>query len=231
MIKEIKKNQAILAEIEREEAWKEMAKQVAHEIKNPLTPMKLSVQQLITAYKDKSDKFEKYFNKVTATLLNQIETLKNIATEFSNFARMPKLKLEKIDTMEILKLAMDLFVDEKIEINIVNKISHPTILGDSEQLMRTFINIIRNAIQAGATKIYFNIMDNNDEMIMEIIDNGFGISEENYEKIFDVNFTTKTDGMGLGLSMARRYLRSTGGDIKVERSVKKGAKFILIFPR
>ncbi|MCB0744036.1 MAG: HAMP domain-containing protein, partial [Ignavibacteriae bacterium] len=118
MIKELKRNQTILAEIEREEAWKEMAKQVAHEIKNPLTPMKLSVQQLITAYDDKSDKFDSFFKKVTATMLNQIETLKNIATEFSNFARMPKLKVEQLNLNEIISQSINLFTDEKVLIEI-----------------------------------------------------------------------------------------------------------------
>ncbi len=131
MIKELKKNQTILAEIEREEAWKEMAKQVAHEIKNPLTPMKLSVQQLIAAYNDKSDKFDLFFEKVTNTILNQIETLKNIATEFSNFARMPKLKVEVINFNEVINNSINLFTDEKVTISFEPLNAKTEISGDA----------------------------------------------------------------------------------------------------
>ncbi len=231
MIRELKKNQTILAEIEREEAWKEMAKQVAHEIKNPLTPMKLSVQQLIAAFNDKSDKFNGLFQKVTATLLNQIETLKNIATEFSNFARMPKLKLEQINCVEIINQSINLFTDENITI-IFNRIEDNLIVnGDSEQLRRTIINLIRNSIQAEATKITLDLIEeiNNYELI--ISDNGTGISQDNLPKIFEPNFTTKKEGMGLGLSLARRYLRSTGGDILIEKASEHGTIIKLIFPK
>ncbi|MFZ1290516.1 MAG: ATP-binding protein [Melioribacteraceae bacterium] len=229
MVKEIKQNQAMLAEIEREEAWKEMAKQVAHEIKNPLTPMKLSVQQLIAAYEDKSDKFDMFFKKVTATILNQIETLKNIATEFSNFARMPKLKVEKIDCVEIIKQSINLFSGENIKIELNTSLEKIIINGDSQQLRRTIINLIRNSIQANSKKIIFKISENESEFIVEITDDGDGIKSENIEKIFDINFTTKNDGMGLGLSLAKRYLNSTGADISLIKTSKDGTTFRINF--
>jgi nitrogen fixation/metabolism regulation signal transduction histidine kinase len=229
MVKEIKQNQAMLAEIEREEAWKEMAKQVAHEIKNPLTPMKLSVQQLIAAYEDKSDKFDMFFKKVTATILNQIETLKNIATEFSNFARMPKLKVEKIDCVEIIKQSINLFSGENIKIELNTNLEKIIINGDSQQLRRTIINLIRNSIQANSDKIIFKISENESEFIVEISDDGGGIKIENIEKIFDINFTTKNDGMGLGLSLAKRYLNSTGADISLIKTSKDGTTFQINF--
>ena len=222
MIKELNKNQTLLAEIEREEAWKEMAKQVAHEIKNPLTPMKLSVQQLITSYNDRSEKFEILFKKVTSTILNQIEALKNIATEFSHLARMPKLKLEQINFVEILNQSIDLFTDENIEIKLEFPLDIILIKGDSEQLRRTFINLIRNSIQAEATQIKFFLNETNDSFEIYISDNGKGISEGDISKIFEPNFTTKKEGMGLGLSMAKRYLRSSSGDISVDKSSAEG---------
>ncbi|MBI1933569.1 MAG: HAMP domain-containing protein [Ignavibacteriales bacterium] len=229
MVKEIKENQAMLAEIEREEAWKEMAKQVAHEIKNPLTPMKLSVQQLITAYEDKSDKFEMFFKKVTSTILNQIETLKNIANEFSNFARMPKLELEEIDLIEIVKQSINLFSGENVKIDFISKFEKIKINGDSQQLRRTIINLIRNSIQANSDKITFELSANEKEYQLNISDNGDGIKNENIEKIFDMNFTTKNDGMGLGLSLAKRYLNGSNADIQLIKTSEDGTTFQINF--
>ncbi len=229
MIKELNRNQKVLAEIEREEAWKEMAKQVAHEIKNPLTPMKLSVQQLITAYNDKSDKFDKFFHKVTTTILSQIETLKNIATEFSHFARMPKLKIEIIDCIRVVNSSINLFTDETVEINFTHPNSPALINGDSEQLKRTIINLVRNAIQAEAKEIKFVLSESHDIFQLTIEDNGKGISKENIARIFEPNFTTKEDGMGLGLSMAQRYLRSTGGNILIKKTSDEGTIIELTF--
>ncbi|MCB0730787.1 MAG: ATP-binding protein [Ignavibacteriae bacterium] len=231
MIRELKRNQTILAEIEREEAWKEMAKQVAHEIKNPLTPMKLSVQQLITAYNDKSEKFDSFFKKVTETILNQIETLKNIATEFSNFARMPKLKVEKINSADVILQSINLFTDENIKITFNNNSTNTFINGDSEQLKRAIINMIRNSIQANATDIELNLNDNNSNLELRVKDNGNGIDADNIERIFEANFTTKKEGMGLGLSMAKRYLKSTGADIFVEKTSSDGTIIIMTFPK
>ncbi len=231
MIKELKKNQTILAEIEREEAWKEMAKQVAHEIKNPLTPMKLSVQQLITAYNDKSNKFDSLFQKVTETILNQIETLKNIATEFSNFARMPKVIVEEIDCVNVIRQAINLFTDKNIKISLKLDHDKTIISGDAEQLKRAIINLIRNSIQAKATEIILKLKEEESNYVLTVNDNGMGISDEHLARIFEPNFTTKKEGMGLGLSMARRYLKSTGGDITIENSSQQGTTINLTIPK
>ncbi len=231
MIKEIKKNQTIIAEIEREEAWKEMAKQVAHEIKNPLTPMKLSIQQLVTAYNDKSAKFNKFFNDVTTMLLNQIETLKNIATEFSNFARMPKLKVDKINCIKTISQAINLFTDKKIKIKLETPLTACIIEADDEQLKRTLINLIRNSIQAGANNIILNLTANKLNYILKIIDNGKGIKKEHINKIFEPNFTTKQEGMGLGLSMAKRYFNNTGGKIEIESTNPNGTIIKITLPK
>ncbi|MCP5063945.1 MAG: HAMP domain-containing protein [Ignavibacteriae bacterium] len=231
MLKELKRNQAILSEIEREEAWKEMAKQVAHEIKNPLTPMKLSVQQLVTAYNDKSEKFDGFFKKVTATLLNQIETLKNIATEFSNFARMPRLKVEEINCIKVIEQSVDLFTNENVSIKFDSVIKECVIDADSEQLKRTLINLIRNSIQANSTAIIIRLEEDLKKYVLTISDNGKGINPQIVDKIFEPNFTTKKDGMGLGLSLVKRYLTNTGGDILVEESNSKGTSIKLKFPK
>ena len=198
MTSELKKNQIELAEMEREAAWKEMAKQVAHEIKNPLTPMKLALQQLIISYKDKSKDFDKHFEKISSTVLNQIDNLNQIASEFSRFAKMPSLKIESIDMLSLLNDTVNMFVHEKTAIQIKTSLTSAIIDADLSQLRRMFINLIRNSMQASATKIFIEILDNKTDFVVLFNDDGLGIKDTEKEKIFDDNFTTKKQGMGLG---------------------------------
>lgn len=228
MTSELKKNQIELAEMEREAAWKEMAKQVAHEIKNPLTPMKLALQQLIISYKDKSKDFDKLFEKVSGTVLNQIDTLNQIASEFSRFAKMPSLKLEPVDLIEVLNDTINIFINEKIKIGIQTVINKALIESDKSQLRRMFINLIRNSIQANANSINIQLLTEDNFYIIYFSDNGEGISEP--EKIFDENFTTKKQGMGLGLKLAKRFMENMKGDIKLESTSTEGTTFKIIFP-
>jgi signal transduction histidine kinase len=230
MTSELKKNQIELAEMEREAAWKEMAKQVAHEIKNPLTPMKLALQQLIISYKDKSHDFDKLFEKVSKTVLNQIDNLNQIASEFSRFAKMPSLKIEVIDLVIVLNDTVNIFIDEKTSIKINTDLPIAEIEADVSQLRRMFINLIRNSMQAGATKIIIDLIRENNNYKISLSDNGQGISEVDKEKIFDENFTTKKQGMGLGLSLAKRFLESIKGDIKLYSTSSSGTSFIITVP-
>ncbi len=231
MVHELKRNQLQLAEVEREAAWKEMAKQVAHEIKNPLTPMKLATQQLIAAFKDNSHKFENIFNKVTGTIINQIETLSKIATEFSNFAKMPSLKIERIDLRKVIKESIDLFLEESAGISFASELENVFIEADYDQLKRTLINLIRNSLQAGATEIEITLNSNEDSehFDLRIKDNGCGISDENLPKIFDYNFTTKDKGMGIGLSLAKKYLEFIHATIQVEQTTNRGTTILIRF--
>ncbi len=230
MVKRLHKSQVEMAQLERETAWKEMAKQVAHEIKNPLTPMKLSVQQLITAYKDKSPKFDGIFEKVTSTIITQIETLKNIASEFSNFARMPKLNIEKINLIDSVKETINLFIDEKLKIKYSSSTEVIYVNADHDHLNRTFVNLIRNSIQASANNILINIEQENNTCIVSVTDDGQGIPPESIGKIFDENYTTKSTGMGLGLSMAKKFLEGINGNIEVKESSKEGTTFRITIP-
>ncbi len=229
MVAQLKKSQIELARIEREAAWKEMAKQVAHEIKNPLTPMKLSVQQLIAAYKDKSPKFDEIFNKVTLTVINQIEVLKNIASEFSNFARMPKLNVEKIDLRKVIEESINLFTDVKLSIKYELK-NVIFVNADRDHLSRTIINLIRNSIQADAKNILITAETEGKLCHLRIADDGTGIPEEYVDKVFEENFTTKKQGMGLGLSMAKKFLDSIEGSIEIEKTSKNGTTFLIKIP-
>ncbi|MCL6098780.1 MAG: HAMP domain-containing histidine kinase [Bacteroidetes bacterium] len=230
MVNRIKQSQADIAQFEREAAWKEMAKQVAHEIKNPLTPMKLSIQQLIAAYKDKSPKFDSIFEKVTETVAAQIEILKNIASEFSNFARMPRLNIEKVNIVASINEVLNLFAHENKSINFLTSENVVYVNADQDQLKRTFVNMIRNSIQANAQKIAVTLTKEDDICKIGIEDDGAGIDKENIEKVFDDSFTTKVGGMGLGLSLTKRFIESIGGTIQIEKSSNEGTAFLLTFP-
>ncbi len=230
MVEKLKRSQLELAEFEREAAWKEMARQVAHEIKNPLTPMKLSIQQLIAAYNDKSPKFNGIFEKVTSTIISQIETLNKIASEFSGFARMPKMKIERIDLKKICAEAVNLF-DSEYKIKISAPGGSVEVMADADHLKRSFINLIRNSIQASASAVEIIIDEKETEAVIRFIDNGHGIPAENVGRIFEENFTTKAKGMGLGLSMARKYFELLNGTISVGNTSSSGTEFIITIPK
>ena len=227
MVKELKRNQQELAEVERESAWKEMAKQVAHEIKNPLTPMKLSVQHLISTYKDKSSKFDEIFSKVTSTLITQIENLTSIASEFSSFAKMPSIKLTNFDIINLFKETADLFIEEDCEIVFKSELDELIIHSDNEQFQRMIINLIRNSIQADASKINLSVTKTDKTIEISVRDNGIGINEKIVGRIFKENVTTKIEGMGLGLTLAKRFLDMTKGTIYIKETSAKGTEVII----
>lgn len=231
MVRELKKNQVELAEVERESAWKEMAKQVAHEIKNPLTPMKLTMQHLISAYNDKSNKFDEIFKKVTSTVITQIDNLTNIASEFSSFAKMPTIKLLDIDVIDILRETVDLFIDENCEVKIITDLDEVIVKSDKEQFQRMVINLIRNSMQAAALHVWISVSQLNDEIEISVKDDGRGIAEEIVEKIFDENYTTKKEGMGIGLSLARRFINVTGGTIIINETSSSGTEIKIRIPQ
>jgi len=230
MTSELKKNQIELAEMEREAAWKEMAKQVAHEIKNPLTPMKLALQQLIISYKDKSKDFDKLFEKVSNTVLNQIDNLNQIASEFSRFAKMPSLKIETLDMLSVINDTTNMFIHEKTSIKIITKLNEAIIDADLSQLRRMFINLIRNSMQADATIVTIDLNAKETNFTIFFSDNGKGINDSEKDKIFNDNFTTKKQGMGLGLSLAKRFMTSINGEIILQSSSPQGTTFEIIFP-
>jgi two-component system, NtrC family, nitrogen regulation sensor histidine kinase NtrY len=231
MTHELAKSQSELANMEREAAWKEFARQVAHEIKNPLTPMKLTIQQLIAAFRDKSPHFEDIFNKVTGTVLNQIETLSSIATEFSQFARMPSMNIQKLNILPQVQEVIVLFQNEKIVIHFAAEDKEYNVLGDAAQMKRMVVNFIRNSIQAGAINVEISLQKEDENIVLLISDDGKGISPENEAKIFESNFTTKSSGMGLGLKLAKRYIENTGGTITIEKARAEGAAFRITFPK
>jgi signal transduction histidine kinase len=237
MIDELARSAELLAKSERESAWREMAKQVAHEIKNPLTPMKLSVQYLQKAWDEKSVDFDKRLNRFTRTIVEQIDTLSMIASEFSDFAKMPQARSRRNNLIDIIKNAMDLFKDTgNIQLNIHYDpdLDH-IVMVDQKQLLRVFNNLIQNSIEAIGNdkegKIDIRVEADYDEFLVHIIDSGPGIPVDQAEKIFSPSFTTKTSGMGLGLAMARSIIINSGGEITYESENGNGAIFLIRLPR
>jgi two-component system nitrogen regulation sensor histidine kinase NtrY len=236
MIDELVKSADLLARSERETAWREMARQVAHEIKNPLTPMKLSVQHLEKAWKDHTPDWDERLNRFTETMTEQIESLSSIASEFSDFAQMPVTKPENLDLNEILENVKALYQDTskiRFEFRYDTHIPHK-IVGDRKQLLRVFTNLINNAIHAigskenGVISIDFESKDN--EYIIKVSDNGEGISGELSDRIFQPNFTTKSGGMGMGLAIVKSIVQGLGGKISFTSNLGTGTTFILVFP-
>ncbi len=228
MVVKLRASMIELAKHERENAWKEMAKQVAHEIKNPLTPIKLSIQHLKQVFKDKSPDREIILQRVTTTVTDQIDALSKIASEFSKFAKLPETKFEKFNINELLKETVNLFREVEGIVFIENLINTPImILADRDQLRGVFVNIIRNAIQAIHKKGTITVVTSvdNKTCVIKFIDNGQGISEELLSKIFMPNFSTKTEGMGLGLAIAKRVIDDHGGTITCSSQSQRGTTF------
>lgn len=226
----------VLARSERAGAWKEMAKQVAHEIKNPLTPMKLSIQYLKRASDDQRQDLPQRIDKTTETLIQQIDALAQIADEFSNFAKMPEPKNQVIDFLPILSNAVNLY-DELESISLSTNLKQAKILADKDQLLRVFNNIIKNGFQSvpedrkPQIKITVALIVATNQFLIRIQDNGQGISEEDYDRIFVPNFTSKSSGMGLGLAIVKNVVEQSNGQVHFETELGVGTTFIISLPR
>ncbi|MGH2568022.1 MAG: sensor histidine kinase, partial [Bacteroidota bacterium] len=233
MVKELRQSRDQIARAERELAWKEMAKQVAHEIKNPLTPMRLSVQHLRTAFHDNAPDLKSLVDRVTQTVIEQIDALSRIATEFSNFARMPERKYERVDLHQLLTETVSLFQEIRgVEFRLNFCDTSPTLVADRDELQRVFINLIRNGVQAmdsgGTISIQTSLEDH--RCTIRIADTGPGIPRSIQEKVFEPNFSTKTDGTGLGLAIAKRVIEGLNGSIELESEMGRGTMFIIKIP-
>ncbi|WP_026897179.1 sensor histidine kinase [Daejeonella oryzae] len=225
-----------LARSERETAWREMAKQVAHEIKNPLTPLKLGVQLLEKSWKEKDPNFDKKFERFSKSFVEQIESLAHIASEFSNFAKMPDTVLEDVYLSEIIQQSVELYRHSEHTTIIINDSITPGtfVKGDKDQLLRCFNNLIKNSIEArpeirrGVIKIkLYNTAKN---AFLEIHDNGSGIPDNLRSRIFTPNFTTKSSGTGLGLAFVKQALVNMGGNISYKTEQDIGTTFYINIP-
>ena len=233
MVDALQQSAKKLASNEREQAWREMAKQVAHEIKNPLTPMRLSVQSFQSKFDPNDKKIQVKVNEYSKTLIQQIDTMSKIAEAFSSFAKMPVQHLELLDFEEVIEHALDIFPnsyvtffkpDKKIKIQF-----------DRDHLNRIITNLLKNAIQSIPNEIdpeiRVRLYEDNDTVFIEVEDNGIGIDEVISQKIFEPKFTTKTSGMGLGLAMVKNIIEVYKGSISYETHLNKGTVFKISLPK
>ncbi|MCK5169490.1 MAG: GHKL domain-containing protein, partial [Bacteroidales bacterium] len=236
MVSELTENAETLAKSERESAWREMAKQIAHEIKNPLTPMKLSVQYLQKAWKDEIPDFDKRLEKFSNSLISQINNLSSIASEFSNFAKMPRARAEEVNIIAKLTDTINLFEStQNVKFDTdFHEIEELYVYADKEQLLIVFSNLIKNGIQAvpkerdALIKIRVEIIK--EHVKISISDNGNGIPDDLKDKLFIPNFTTKSSGMGLGLSIVKNIVETADGEIWYETEMDIGTTFFVTFP-
>lgn len=233
MIEELENSALQLAKSERESAWREMAKQVAHEIKNPLTTMRLRIQLLQKAILDNVPHLNEMTGKTSEMLIEQIDNLNNIATAFSSFAQMPKAVNEIINLNELLKNTTELFFENekkvKLELDLPEEISY--IISDKNQLLQVMNNLLKNGIQSipddREGKIKISLKDFRDHFLITVSDNGSGIASELKEKIFMPNFTTKSSGTGLGLAITKNIIENMDSKIYFESEENKGTTFFV----
>lgn len=225
-----------IAQSERESAWREMAKQVAHEIKNPLTPLKLGVQLLERSWRENDPNFDQKFNRFSKSFIEQIDSLSTIASEFSNFAKMPDTQFENVDIIDIIEKVIPIY-NNNAAVDITFSLSENgplIVLGDRDQLRRSFSNLLKNAIEAkmgrGKCLIDISIEKQDTKLSIAIRDNGHGIDEGVRDRIFQPNFTTKSSGTGLGLAFVKQTIESMSGNITYKTRLGTGTTFYIIIP-
>lgn len=233
MVEELGESAVKLAKSEREQAWREMAKQVAHEIKNPLTPMRLTVQSFEQRFDANDPEIKEKIKEFSKSLIQQIDTLSSIASAFSSFAEMPKQKREELNVVEVVKLALDIFNE-----NYIHYFHQENILLaklDKTQLIRIVTNLVKNANQSLVThenpKIEVKVSSENGNVIITVADNGKGITPEDKNRIFEPKFTTKSSGMGLGLPMIKNIVEAYNGTITFTSEINRGTVFTVKIPK
>lgn len=236
MIQELDRSTRMLALTERETAWREMAKQVAHEIKNPLTPMKLITQHLQNSIqRAESHEIPALVKRVTQTLIEQIDNLSKIASEFSNFAKLPAPENEKLVLNEVVTSTHDLFRKrEDMDIHLRVPIDEIYVFADKNHIIRVLTNLIKNAIQSipigRRGRIEIILYKQRERAVVKIADNGCGIPDSMKDKVFYPNFTTKNSGTGLGLAIVRDIIDSSNGYIYFHTYENKGTEFYIELP-
>ncbi len=237
MVQKLEESAAALAKTEREGAWREMARQVAHEIKNPLTPMKLSIQYLQKAIYNNAPNVKELSANVAQTLVEQIDHLSRIASEFSQFANIGNAKNEVFDLNTLLDSLVYLHdVHDKVSIHWVPDETSVMIEADKTQINRLFTNLLQNAIEAipneekGTVTVHEKKYDNEGKVVISIKDSGTGISAGTRANIFTPNFTTKTSGTGLGLAICKGIVEKAGGNLWFDTEEGKGSTFFVELP-
>lgn len=224
MLKALENSAVELARNERDHAWRDMARQVAHEIKNPLTPMRLQLQQLERKLSKIDDES---VQRITSSTIEQIDHLKDIAEAFSRFASLPDLKKEHFDLMDVLRSSVELFSQHGTRLE--TEVTSLPVEADKAQWNRVFNNLLKNAVQAipeeRAPDISVKVSVDENRATIEICDNGVGIDPAKGDKVFEPRFTTKSGGMGLGLAMVKRIVEQSSAQIRYESRLNKGTCF------
>lgn len=233
MVDKLEESAVKLAQSEREQAWREMAKQVAHEVKNPLTPMRLTVQSFQRKFDEQDPNIKQKLDDYTKTLLQQIDIMSSVANAFSNFASMPAQQNERINVVEVVQLGLEIFNENYIQFESTEK--EIFMLMDRTQLIRIITNLVKNATQAITEEnqnpsVLLSVSKENSNVIIEVKDNGIGISENNKTQIFEPKFTTKNSGMGLGLGIIKKIIENYNGTITFESAQNIGTTFTVTFP-
>lgn len=232
MVDELEASAVKLAKSQREVAWREMAKQVAHEIKNPLTPMRLSIQHFEQQVAKSDSKWNEKVHEFSQSLIQQIDTMSAIASTFSQFATMPTGHPERINIRAVVSRALELYTDAPISFDAeADLYAHV----DATQLVRIINNLVNNALQAceavDKPKIEVRISAEDRFVSLVIADNGKGIPDALRDQIFEPTFTTKTSGMGLGLSMVKSIVENYDGTVQFESITNEGTRFEVRLPR
>ena len=243
MIDRLKNQQEKLILNERHEAWENVARKLAHEIKNPLTPIQLTIDRLKNKYLNEiSSENQKKFNEYLKTIIKQIKQIENLVNEFSDFARMPKPIFKKNDLVNIIKENMKLLkvIDPSINIELLSRSDKVKFFCDGEQISRVFFNLIKNSIESiqekaqkntdFTKKIHIEIVSKSDYIDFTINDNGTGVSEKDLKHILKPYYTTKSKGSGLGLSIVNKIIYDHNGKINFEKQ-KSGAKINIKFQK
>ena len=233
MVDKLEESAVKLAQSEREQAWREMAKQVAHEIKNPLTPMRLTVQSFQRKFDPDDPEVKQKMDDYSTTLIQQIDTMSSVASAFSNFASMPAQQNETLDVVKIVDLALDIFNEDYVTFE--SEEAHIITRMDRTQLIRVITNLVKNGIQAipenqQDKSIIVSVKTENDNVVIRVKDNGIGIDQAHIAHIFEPKFTTKTSGMGLGLGIIKNIIENYKGTITFESELGKGTVFTVSLP-
>jgi two-component system nitrogen regulation sensor histidine kinase NtrY len=233
MVDELEESATMLAQSEREQAWREMAKQVAHEIKNPLTPMRLTVQSFQRKFDSNDPNLKQKLDDYSKTLIQQIDTMSSVASAFSNFASMPAQQNETLNVVEVVEFSLDIFNEEYIHFE--SESTEIITIMDRTQLVRIITNLVKNAIQAipeyqDEKSILVSIKRAENNVEISVKDNGIGIQTENIDRIFEPKFTTKNSGMGLGLGIIKNIIENYKGTITFETEYGKGTVFTVSLP-
>jgi two-component system nitrogen regulation sensor histidine kinase NtrY len=233
MVDELEESAVKLAQSEREEAWREMAKQVAHEIKNPLTPMRLTVQSFQRKFDPDDPELKQKLNDYSQTLIQQIDTMDAVASAFSNFASMPAQQNENLNVVSVVDLALDIFNEDFVRFNSEEKVIVARM--DRTQLIRVITNLVKNGIQSIPDEqenklVTVSIKRTDLHVQICVTDNGSGIEPQNVQRIFEPKFTTKTSGMGLGLGIIKNIIENYKGTITFETELGKGTTFTVSLP-